>query len=154
PPLAGEGGGEGTYCRRSVRGSPLPRLRRTLPRERGRGRFHMTSALLPSLQDAVAELDKPFFPVERRRSALSRFAAMGFPTTRSEAWRHTDVSGIAAKGFAPARLVPAAASAAAPYVLPATAGRLAFVNGFFAPSLSDTARLPSGVEAGPLAVRP
>jgi Fe-S cluster assembly protein SufD len=113
-----------------------------------------TASLLPALQAAVGGLDRPFFPAERRRQALARFAAQGFPTTGLEAWRHTDVRDAVARDFAPARLLPAEASAISRWDLSSACCRLVFVNGFFAPALSVVAGLPEGVEAGPLSARP
>lgn len=114
----------------------------------------MTSTLLPSLQEASGALDRPFFPADRRRQALLRFAGMGFPATRLESWRHTDVSAWASKAFVPGRLAPVPGGLAERFAIPGAAVRLVFVNGFFAPALSDIAHLPEGVEAGPLALRP
>jgi hypothetical protein len=36
---------------------------------------------------------------ERRQSAIDRFVEMGFPTTRQEAWRFTDVKRLATTDF-------------------------------------------------------
>lgn len=113
----------------------------------------MSAAVVTALQDLLPKLDKPFFPVDRRRQALTRFAALGFPTARQEAWRHTDVSDAVSHPFAPARLMPLPVLPEK-LLLPGASVRLVFVNGFFAPALSDIAHLPEGVEAGPLALRP
>ena len=37
---------------------------------------------------------------ERRRTAIERFAELGFPTTRDETWRFTPVTAIARTPFA------------------------------------------------------
>jgi len=85
---------------------------------------------------------------ELRAAAIARFVAAGFPTTRQEEWRFTSVAPLAETPFAPAR--PGAEPAARevePLWLPvASAARLAFVNGRFAPALSS-ASLPPGVRA-------
>jgi Fe-S cluster assembly protein SufD len=112
------------------------------------------TTLVSTFNDALAKLDKPFFAAEKRKNALERFEAKGFPTTDWEAWRRTDVSDVTAHPFLPARLVPASQDLAARYALPGASVRLTFVNGFFVPALSDIEHLPEGVEAGPLASRP
>lgn len=82
-----------------------------------------------------------------RRTAYARFEALGFPSTRDEEWRHTDVARIARGTFA-ASGAPFAAGAMAHVeaaFLPAAGPRLVFVNGRFAPALSAPAALPPGV---------
>jgi len=90
-----------------------------------------------------------------RGEAFGRFRELGFPTTRHEDWKYTDVSPIAGGGFLPA------AGPAVPDVLPADAApfeiegmegpRLVFVDGHYAPGLSRTVSLPGGIVAGSLA---
>lgn len=88
-----------------------------------------------------------------REDAFGRFCDMGFPTLKDEAWRFTNVAPIARENFA----LPNAGAAdltiedLRPFLLSEIACRLTFVNGRFAPSLSDCDSLPSGVEAGSLA---
>ncbi|MGB9625230.1 MAG: Fe-S cluster assembly protein SufD, partial [Phycisphaerae bacterium] len=82
-----------------------------------------------------------------RKAAISRFAEMGFPTTRDEEWRFTNVAPIAGAVFR--RVEPApppGREAVSPFLLGAAArNRLVFVNGHFAPQLSQTACGPDGV---------
>ncbi|MBI4536364.1 MAG: Fe-S cluster assembly protein SufD [candidate division NC10 bacterium] len=76
-----------------------------------------------------------------RRAAMDRFAAVGFPTTRDEDWRFTNVSPIAQTEFraAPTAPAPLPAEAIAPFLFPGLEGvRLVFVDGRFAPHLSST----------------
>jgi Fe-S cluster assembly protein SufD len=101
-----------------------------------------------------------------RRMAIERFATLGFPTLRQEAWRQTNVAAIAQGTFdrlpagspEPAvdlsRLDPLAEGAAA---------RLVFVNGRLSTRLSTLSGLPDGVvvaglaealQAGPQALEP
>ncbi len=47
---------------------------------------------------------EPEWLAARRREALEHFAEVGFPTTRWEEWRYTNVSAIAAQPFEPAPL--------------------------------------------------
>ncbi len=99
----------------------------------------------------IVELDRrrrerqgtePAFVAALRQSAMTRFAALGFPTQKQEAWRATNVKPIAQGSFAEAApLTPeatgAAESALAPYLF-AAAATLVFVDGRFAPHLSHT----------------
>jgi Fe-S cluster assembly protein SufD len=61
----------------------------------------------------------------RRRGHLERFLAAGFPSTRQEQWRYTDLSGLAERGYA-----AGAAGTAAPEAdyIPG-AQRLVYING-------------------------
>jgi Fe-S cluster assembly protein SufD len=82
-----------------------------------------------------------------RRAAMDRFAAVGFPTTRDEDWRFTNVAPIAQTEFqaAPKEAVTLAPEAIAPMLFRDLRGiRLVFVDGRFAPRLSDTPG-PSGL---------
>jgi Fe-S cluster assembly protein SufD len=88
-----------------------------------------------------------------RTRALSAFSRLGFPTTRDEDWRFTNVTPIAEGRFEPA----AAGFEASPadrdrYLVPGLAGPvLVFVDGRFAPALSRLESLPAGLEVGTLA---
>jgi Fe-S cluster assembly protein SufD len=89
-----------------------------------------------------------------RKAAIARFAELGFPTTKHEEWRYTNVSPIAETPFEPARPNGADidAKAIAPYTLGRGVGHLAvFVNGRFAPNLSSIGSLPRGVKISGLA---
>jgi Fe-S cluster assembly protein SufD len=84
-----------------------------------------------------------------RETAIRQFAERGFPTTREEEWRFTNVAPIARVPFERAAPAEVSAETLDP-LLPAAAGasRLVFVNGRYAPGLSRTA---PGVKAGSLA---
>ncbi len=89
-----------------------------------------------------------------RRQAAARFIEMGFPTTRDEAWRHTNVAPIASASFKPAR--PGANGVTAGVLGNFVFGEtdccnLVFVNGFYSADLSTPGALPKGVRAGSLA---
>ncbi|HEX2340900.1 MAG TPA: Fe-S cluster assembly protein SufD [Vicinamibacterales bacterium] len=90
---------------------------------------------------------------ELRGRALTRFAEMGFPTTRDEEWRFTNVGPIAETPFRLAG-VPADGAAAPGLVggvaFGSVAARLVVVNGRFAADLS-TVSVESRVNAGGLA---
>ena len=85
-----------------------------------------------------------------RRDALARFLELGFPNTRMEEWRFTSVAPIARTEWA----LPAAASrrpqAASRSWSEAGAARLVFVNGRYAPEMSDRASLPPDIRLASL----
>ncbi|HEV3455551.1 MAG TPA: Fe-S cluster assembly protein SufD [Thermoanaerobaculia bacterium] len=100
-----------------------------------------------------------------RRTAIQRFAVLGFPTTRQEEWRFTNLAPLARASFQRAAAGPAdpaapaaapgaskAISASAPRIALAdlapwtfaAAARLVFVDGRFAPELSSVDDVPPG----------
>ena len=90
-----------------------------------------------------------------RRAALARFEELGFPTTRDEEWRFTNVSPIARTNFMPAGRPEAGAVSMEQidrFLFHGHAGhRLVFVNGHFVPELSDAGTAPAGVVVDGLA---
>jgi Fe-S cluster assembly protein SufD len=89
-----------------------------------------------------------------RREAIGRFADLGFPTTREEEWRDTNVAPIAQGVFRPA--APGANGLTAGKLAEFTFGNveccnLVFVNGIYSPDFSSPGALPKGVRAGSLA---
>jgi len=105
------------------------------------------------LESAVAE-NGPTWMQEIRHSAISRFTELGFPTTRDEAWRFTNVGPMATIPFRSAtadRLNGGRFDTLEDVPFPAlTACRLVFVNGRYAPELSR-GQLPAGGTLGSLA---
>lgn len=90
-----------------------------------------------------------------RRRSLERFSALGFPTTRDEDWRFTNIAPLAATHFRPVLLpephsITPAQAAAIGYA-GQSAHRLVFVNGHFAPGLSQLGEVGNGVAVGNLA---
>jgi len=85
----------------------------------------------------------PFQPL--REAAFRKFADLGFPTTRDEEWRFTNVAPIARTRYAAAKhTAPGDIDQLAPW----TAGqRLVFVNGFLTEQVVD---FPKGVQIGNL----
>jgi Fe-S cluster assembly protein SufD len=80
-----------------------------------------------------------------RRNAMRRFADQGFPTTRLEDWKYTDVTPITNLPFHLATARPAqAAREVAEAASFGTGTRLVFVNGRYLPELSFTGTLPAG----------
>ena len=101
----------------------------------------------------LAGADVPWIE-QTRQQALSHFADQGFPTTRDEDWKYTNVAPIERHAFKPAAVdveLPTQEQFA-PFLLQLPAvSRMVFVNGRYAESLSDTGRLPDGVVAMSLA---
>src|SRR5689334_11171457 len=89
-----------------------------------------------------------------RRSGVARFDAVGFPLGRDENWRHTNFAPLARTAFRPAPEVAGdeIAGDAALYAFGGdAAAELVFVNGRYAPRLSEPGRLPRGARAVSLA---
>jgi Fe-S cluster assembly protein SufD len=87
-----------------------------------------------------------------RRDSLARFTDVGFPTTRQEEWRNTNVSPIAGTAFRPAADGPQPGAVfAEPARIELDGPRAVFVDGRFAPGLSGLDGLPNGVWVGGLA---
>jgi Fe-S cluster assembly protein SufD len=91
-----------------------------------------------------------------RRRSLARFAELGFPSRRSEAWRYIDLRALEETPLLPAGAVRAVAGAAAGGQLDeievaGAACRLVLVDGRFAPEFSSIGQLPPGVWFGGMA---
>ena len=98
---------------------------------------------------------EPAWVLAARRSGISRFAELGFPTLSDEDWRFTNVAPISKLPFKPAL-------ERAPHGVTATdldrsalnglqGSKLVFVDGHFAAELSSVATLPPGVKVMSLA---
>lgn len=78
---------------------------------------------------------------EMRRRGFERFEAMGLPSTRDEAFRFTSVEPIRARSYVRApRGAEISSGDLARLTVPLDGPRLVFVDGRFAPSLSDAER--------------
>ncbi len=88
-----------------------------------------------------------------RDEAWELFREKGFPTTHDEDWRFTSVAALARTPFRRAAASHAAVTAEQieAYRLTGSACRLVFVNGRFAPGISDARSLPAGLEICSLA---
>jgi Fe-S cluster assembly protein SufD len=93
---------------------------------------------------------EPTWIAARRQAGAARFEAMGFPTRRDEEWKYTNVRDIARGNFALAAGSDFSPASAAALTLPLEAYRLTFVDGVYAPALSDVQDLPQGVQVLPL----
>ncbi len=92
----------------------------------------------------------PAWVKERREAAAKHFATVGFPTTRLEDWRFTNVSSIAEANWPLAQGGFAQAEALTAAVTIPGAVRLVIVNGQFAAGLSDLSMLPKGLRIASL----
>ena len=86
----------------------------------------------------------PAWVKERRETAAKRFAEVGFPTTRQEDWRFTNIAPIADAKFALASGSFAQAASLIASVNVPGAVRLAIVNGQFAAGLVGSERAAEG----------
>jgi Fe-S cluster assembly protein SufD len=100
---------------------------------------------------------EPNWLAGQRRRSLARFAELGFPSRRSEAWRYLDLRALAAAPMLPVGSVRAIGGTPtrdllAGVGLSETAYRLVLVDGRCAPELSTFGGLPVGVWLGGTAV--
>jgi len=104
------------------------------------------------LEKLAAWRDLPWWR-KLREDAFARFMEVGFPTTHDEDWRFTNVSSIAQTPFQLATKGSGSVSKdeLEPWRVPGAACQLVFVNGRFAPELSQVGKLPAGVTVSSLA---
>ena len=93
--------------------------------------------------------ERPLWLQTAREDAFARFCSTGFPTTRDEDWRFTNLAALTRTPFRSGRLEEGefAGARLAAWSIPDAAARLVFVNGRFAPRFSTRLSLPSGVVA-------
>lgn len=77
---------------------------------------------------------------DAREIARSEFLRLGFPTTKHEEWKYTNLAALAKIPFERAQKVSVRPA------FPDWGTRAAFINGFFDPTLSSLQNLPKGVE--------
>jgi Fe-S cluster assembly protein SufD len=82
---------------------------------------------------------------EARAHAFERFLAKGFPNTRDEEWRFTNVGPIAESAFMRSRPATPDAARVDELRLPGAAVEIVLVNGRVSKALSKLDELPSGV---------
>ncbi|MSP38908.1 MAG: Fe-S cluster assembly protein SufD [Deltaproteobacteria bacterium] len=83
-----------------------------------------------------------------REAGIASFDALGFPTTRHEDWKYTNVDPIASQTFVRANGEATSLSGVeivTRSMAEAQASRLVFVNGIFSPEFSQTSELPHGL---------
>ena len=89
---------------------------------------------------------------DAREAAMRQFSEHGFPTTRHEDWRFTNISPIAETAFAAGGPAPTAAQIASHLFPEAQAYVAVIASGRFSPQLSAIDGLPKDVLVGSLAV--
>lgn len=106
------------------------------------------TAQFRELQQRTGEAESPWLK-RLRESAFARFEELGFPTTKQEEWKYTNVAPIARASFdkpsGPTQLDPKQLSKF--IYQEAETSRLVFVNGIFSTELSSVEALPAGVAA-------
>jgi Fe-S cluster assembly protein SufD len=90
---------------------------------------------------------EPVWLGQLREGGWARFSAKGFPSTHDEDWRFTNLAGLARTPFRRAAQGEVAVSSAQleAFRLEGAACQLVFINGRFAPELSDLGSLPEGL---------
>ena len=117
--------------------------------------FSQFDRLAPLVERLAANPATGLHRAALRRQSLERAVRLGFPTTRNEEWKYTSLEPLAGLPFlvragAPAVLPDAARLA--PFFLGGNdARRLVFVDGVFAPSLSQLGAPQPGLSVGSLA---
>jgi Fe-S cluster assembly protein SufD len=99
---------------------------------------------------------EPDWLARYRNRSLARFAELGFPSRRSEAWRYLDLRALEQRPMLPASAQAGVVRKAVrerlvEIGLAEPAHRLVLVDGRFAPELSRIGDLPTGVWFGPMA---
>ena len=107
--------------------------------------------LFSQLEQRTAK--QPAWLRELREDAFARFCRTGFPTTKDEDWRFTNVNAISQGTFqiAPDAQKRISAADLQPFRIPGAACTVVFLNGRFVPELSNLGALPAGVKVGSLA---
>src|SRR5580704_13227499 len=114
-----------------------------------------TDAYWEKFEQSDFESKQPSWLFPLRKAAITRFAEMGFPTTKDEDWRFTNVAPIAKLPFRPAfeysrgKLDDAAIGRFSFTGLKGS--RLVFVNGHFSKELSSVPPQKDGIKIGSLA---
>lgn len=80
-----------------------------------------------------------------RANAFAQFERLGFPTTRNEEWKYTNVAPILKHEFRAATTLPTVANLDNFTYPESRQSQLVFVNGLFAKELSNLAAIPAGV---------
>jgi len=106
--------------------------------------------------DRGRRVPEPDWLTGHRRRSLARFAELGFPSRRSEAWRYLDLHALQENPMIPAGALRAVAGTAthaqlAEVGFSEAAYRLVLVDGRFAPELCAVEGLPSGIWLGAMA---
>jgi len=103
---------------------------------------------LAAFKQSQSHAAAPAWLHELREAGMACFAALGFPTTRHEDWKYTNIDPIASQAFVHAN--GEAKSLTVGEIVTRSmadvdAPRLVFVNGIYAPEFSQVAALPQGL---------
>lgn len=88
--------------------------------------------------------DAPAWLKHLRANAIAQFEQLGFPTTRNEEWKYTNVAPLLKQDFAVSQTIQNVDVEAFTYP-ESQNSQLVFVNGIYAPKLSDVSAIPAGV---------
>ena len=112
------------------------------------------SSYLTAFRQAAQErgADEPSWLQSLRENSFDQFETAGFPNTKQEEWKYTNVTSIAKANFAPVLVRNGTAlgedNGLAGFIYEeARESRLVFINGMLRPELSSVAALPGGVVA-------
>jgi Fe-S cluster assembly protein SufD len=98
---------------------------------------------------------RPSWVQKLRKNAMESFAELGFPATKNEDWKYTNVSSLAKVAFTPVLRAPVGLTRHEIDQMPLARleckNRLVFVNGRFSQALSSACILPKELNAGSLA---
>lgn len=94
----------------------------------------------------------PAWLARLKKAAIARFEVLGFPTTRHEDWKYTNLSQLSKSSFRSAAAVaePGISGLEAIAFAELDCPRITFVNGRYEARLSTLSNLPEGVEVLPL----
>lgn len=116
-----------------------------------------TAVRLKNYLEAFNGLEKtrrdhePVWLHQLRAEGWGLFDAAGFPTVHDEDWRFTSLAPLARTQFSRAPKTAVSKQEIESSVMEGAACRLVFVNGRFAPELSQVSNLPAGLEVASLA---
>ncbi len=112
------------------------------------------AGVFADLRKALPGRQLPWLEAIRERG-MAAFTELGFPTTRNEQWKYTNVRQLTKHTFAPAHgaVRSTLSSGLDQSWLPdLKTHRLAFIDGQYAPELSAPQGLPDGVKLSPLSL--
>jgi Fe-S cluster assembly protein SufD len=114
------------------------------------GIIEAAAPFLAAFRAGQGQKAEPTWLDTHRSAAMDRFAETGYPTRKQETWRFTDLRPLTRQPILPAegKMPTIDLEILAPFRLPGAAHRMVFVNGVFAPALSDLGTMPKGVWMG------
>ncbi|MCR4338240.1 MAG: Fe-S cluster assembly protein SufD [Candidatus Omnitrophica bacterium] len=109
-------------------------------------------SFIQDLERSIQELSQksPSWINDLRQEALSFINENGFPTTKDEEWKYTNVSPILSRQYRLASSFKAKASSQTEAYRGIDAITLTFMNGVFSPECSNLKNIPAGVQISTL----